>query len=685
MKRRLPLLTLALALLSCGDAPPPPAAPPTAVARFAPAAEAPLDWGDVPFPSDLYRDAAGTIRIGALPTALTDAPIFAALREVFAGRDGFCATCNVHFVIDGPLDGSAIPRSIDAPSPGDPLLLADVDPTSPERGRLFPLDAEWNPATGVLALRPAPGIVLHRTRRYAAALTADLRAADGTALAPSEAFRRARDGDERGDDDPLLARVRAVVEPALAELEAIGVVRSSIVALAAFTTEDVTADLAAAHRAVQEGPPLEVALDRRWSGEELDELLGVPAEDRPGIDVPPAPGTAGTRAIVHATLAEALSGSFGAARLVTGSGTDIGTERRDARGEVEAGPREAVPFVLTIPAGADRTRLPIVIAHHGFNASRTTGFATAETAARVGVAVLAIDAFQHGDRAASARDELHAMRGDVPGPDGFAETTPADVSARIFGIAGAAPGLEGFPGYSHASLLQFAADVFSAVRLVREGALAAAVSEASGSALAFDLERIGFLGNSLGAVVGASVLVAEPELRAAVQNVPPGSIVETLAESPEFRPLVEALFLPRLGIEGPFDEVERRLLMDPIVDLSRWVLEPVDPLALAPYLRRDRLVPGPPPEVVFQVAALDEVVSLRAADAMLAANGADRVTRYDPAAHGMLEVVDQVSLYEPPVVPPFVRRAVPLPIRNPIEAVHAEIGDFLAATLATGR
>src|SRR6185436_6051799 len=161
---------------------------------------------------------------------------------------------------------------------------------------------------------------------------------------------------------------------------------------------------------------------------------------------------------------------------------------------------------------------------------------------------------------------------------GFAETEPLDVSARVFGVLGTAPGLDGFTGYSLATLLQFGADVDSAVRLVREGELARVASAAADGlepgTIGFDAERIGFIGNSLGAVVGASALVAEPDLRAAVQNVQPGSIVETLVESPEFRPLVEAIFLPRLGVVGPFDEVERHLIFDPIVDLSRWVLEP---------------------------------------------------------------------------------------------------------------
>jgi dienelactone hydrolase len=446
----------------------------------------------------------------------------------------------------------------------------------------------------------------------------------------------------------------------------------------------VTADVLAVRAAVQEGPPLALTGGAGViRGAFIDDLLGLPAEDRPGIDVPPLAGTGGTRAIVHGSIAEVHHGAFLAPRLVEGSGTETGVVRRDAAGRIVAGPREPVPFVLTIPAVEDRQSLPLVIAHHGFNASRTTGFATAETAARAGVALLAIDAFQHGDRAVSARDEVNAMRGGIPGADGYAETDPLDVSGRVFGILGTAPGLAGFTGYPHGTLLQFAADVFSAVRLVRDGTLATELF-ATLVPTGFDPERIGFVGNSLGAVVGASVLVAEPDVRAAVQNVPPGSVVETLAESPEFRPLVEAIFLPLLGIEGPFDEVERSLLMDPIVDLTRWVLEPVDPLALAPYLFRAPVRPNGAAEILFQVAATDEVAAPLATASMVEASGAPRVTRWDPAAHGMLEVLLQESRWEPPVVPPFRARAAVLPIENPIVALHGEIEAFLGATLGAG-
>ncbi|MGH7789837.1 MAG: hypothetical protein ACRERC_23415 [Candidatus Binatia bacterium] len=658
----------------------PPAA--SAVAHFELSEPGTMNWGDVPFPSDLYRDETGAIRIGALPTTKAETPLHAAMRDLVQQRDGFCATCNVYFSVDGEIDGATLPAEATAAA-GDGVLLVDVDAQSPERGRLFPLRIEWNAERHLLALRPVRGIALHRKRRYAAILTTAVRAADGSPLGASEGFRLVRN--RRSAAAAEIEHARRVLAPAFDELERLGIGRSRIVALASFTTEDVTADVLGARAAVQGGPPLAVSIERWRRDDEIDELLGIPSVDRPGIDVPPADGVAGTRSIAHSSIADVITGTFVAARIVSGAGKDIGTALRDQDGAIVAGPREAVPFVLTLPAVPAGVPVPVVIAHHGFNASRVTGFASADTAARAGVAVLAIDAFQHGERAVSAHDDVHALRGDLAGPDGFAETVMLDLSARVFGLLGAAPGLELFPGYSLGAFLQFSADVASAVRAVREGPLAQALRDAGAPAFAgFDPQRIGFIGNSLGAVVGASVLVAEPDVRFAVQNVPPGSIVETLAESPEFRPLVQALFLPTFGVEGTFDEVERRLLFNPIIDLSRWILEPIDPLALAPYLLLDPARPEPPAEILFQVAMLDEVAAPLATQSMLAATGSTRVTRYDPAAHGMLEVLNQSSRYVPPAVPPFLLRPVEVPVVNPIIEEHQEIEAFLAENVGTG-
>ena len=105
---------------------------------------------------------------------------------------------------------------------------------------------------------------------------------------------------------------------------------------------------------------------------------------------------------------------------------------------------------------------------------------------------------------------------------------------------------------------------------------------------------------------------------------------------------------------------------------------------------RHPLREGGAPDVLFQAAALDEVAAVLATRSMLVATGAAAgpatliagastgVTTYDPAAHGMLEVLNQTSRYEPPAVPPFVLRPEVIPVANPIVTVHLEIEDFLA-------
>ena len=121
------------------------------------------------------------------------------------------------------------------------MVLADVDPQSPERGRLFPLRLEWNRDAPPARAQAGGGIALHRSRRYAAVLTTALHAGDGSPLGPSEAFRQVRRRSSAADAE--IDRARTVLAPALDELERIGIGRNRIVALAAFTTEDVTADV----------------------------------------------------------------------------------------------------------------------------------------------------------------------------------------------------------------------------------------------------------------------------------------------------------------------------------------------------------------------------------------------------------------------------------------------------------
>jgi hypothetical protein len=698
-------LGLACAALAAGCGADPAPGP---VARFDLSTDGVPAWGDVPFPSDLYRDSEGAIALASLPHGAPQGPRDVQTLALLGARDGFCASCNVYFRIDGDLWPASVPASADPrlrASPGLAVVLADVDPGSPERGRFFPLRVQWDPVAGLLAVRPVRGQVLHAGRRYAAAITDGFHDMNGHPLRPSADFRALRDG---GGD----ARAASLIGPALDVLAEGGVDRHRIVAAAVFTTEDVTAPLRSVRQAVWSGAPPVATVDQVWTGVDLDELLGVPAEDRPGVDVPNDEGTDGDRAVIHATTAVVVSGAFESPRFVDGTGTEVGALRLGPNGLPEPGPPDRVPFVLIVPAGADLTALPVVVHHHGFNASRTTGFVLADTAGAAGVAVLAIDGYQHGERAESAVDQVHNMRGSA-GPDGFAETNMLDVSGRMFGMFGVPDDMRLFGGYPLGGFLQLAADAMGAVRLCAEGGLTAIQdADPALASLAFDPARIFYSGNSMGAVVGASVVTVEPTVVGAVLNVQPGSIVEALVESPVFRPLSQGLFLPLLRITGSFDEIDRHLIFDPTVDMMRWALEPIDPLALAPHLLHNPVVAGPRPDVLVQVASLDEVAGVAPTESFIVAAGipghgseysfaavasvelpaTGNVTtpagtstavavQFAPAQHGMLEVLEQVSEFEPPILPPFVPRSSPLTVLNPIEAIHLQIQTFLITRL----
>jgi hypothetical protein len=669
-------------------------------------AEAPMRVGAVPWPSELYRDDAGRIALAGIGNPDDAGPVMTATRELVATRAGFCTTCNLVFEIEGGLSTPSLPNPADEPSLDDAVVLVDIDPDSDEYGRLFRLRWQWEEQAGRLLVRPARGESLGHARRYAAVVTDATLGGDGLPMGPAPLFTALRDGSGESDDWPLAVDV---LDPALAELEALGLPAARVRGLAAFTTDDPRAPLRAIRSEIRARPAPTIRVDRVYRGPELDALLGLPSAPRPGVDIEPAAGTEGTRSIRHETTALVVAGRFAAPRFIEGSGTEVGGPSGPPQSPT-ASHLEDVPFVLMVPRDADLSRLPVVVAHHGFNASRTTGFVLADTAGRAGFAVLAIDAYQHGDRAASARDELHALRGGVSGPDGFAETDTLDVSSRVFGLVAPDPSMVLFPGYSLAAFQQFAADVMSTVYLVAEGDLGPLrTADPSLQGLSFDRDRIAFVGNSMGAVVGTSIVAGEPDVGAAVLDVMPGSIIETLAESGEFRFLSESIFLPRLGVTGPFDEIDRALLFDPTVDLFRWVLEPVDPLALARSLVQERDDGSPPPHLLIQLAGHDEVAAPTAAESVVGAAGVqtDGEARFvalpkvdlpiespaeHPAAaayifpgamHGMLEVQSQKSQYQDPLDVPL-RPGAATVRENPVEAVHAQIETFLSTYAAGG-
>src|SRR5688572_10058116 len=236
--------------------------------------DGPLDFASVPFPSELYRDASGRIAIGQLPNPKSDAVMLTKVRELIGLRQGFCATCNATFAIDGGVDVASLPEQGAEPDRDDAIVLVDVDPDSPEHGRLFPLRAQYDATNGWLSVRPARGFALHGGRAYAAVVTANAIGGDGLPIGPADEFIAVRDG--QGEGDARLMAASAALEPTFVELEAIGIPREQVVGLAAFTTEDPTADFLAMRETIRAADVPSVTVDAVLTGDAIDELLGVP-------------------------------------------------------------------------------------------------------------------------------------------------------------------------------------------------------------------------------------------------------------------------------------------------------------------------------------------------------------------------------------------------------------------------
>ncbi len=129
---------------------------------------------DRPFPSD-DRIVDGHLDFSGFPTSggggLVDA--YLAAGEALTGAG---TSSPIYLRFTEPLDTAWIPDAAHSMTWDSPILLVDVDPTSPARGRLFPL--QWSFTEGattyqpehLLALSPLPGFPLRPATRYALVL-----------------------------------------------------------------------------------------------------------------------------------------------------------------------------------------------------------------------------------------------------------------------------------------------------------------------------------------------------------------------------------------------------------------------------------------------------------------------------------------------------------------------------------
>lgn len=695
------LLLVAVLFAGC-DSPPPlldGSVPSDSVSPRFELASAPMDFGAIPFPDDLYRDAEGRVALGALPSeaeSIVDG-YPDAIRRTLGELSGFSTVAPIFFHFPPhSLDPDSLPANPAASTREDSaIFLVDADPASsaPFRRRI-PIRVHYDEEKGQLALRPADGHPLVPGRRYAAVVTTSVLDAGGRPIAPDPRFEAIRDARSR-PPEALEAAAYDHYAPVLASLASNGVPSERVAGLAVFTVQRVMRDMRDARVLVHEMAPPVVHVDAMFeAGPELDELLGTP--EPPGTLGLDAPG-----GVAHRNIGWLVHGRFTAPNLLSEHEGTHGRFTRDAEGRLVVKRTDEVPFTLTLPRG-EPSSLRVVIFQHGLGAERSEMLVVADALAASGWATIAIDIPFHGLRALGSGVDTRHRYGPGEGPDGFGDRRGTDVQLEYLGVLDHGGELPAFhPLYVRDVIRQSAVDLMTLVRVLREGDWSALTDLPEFESLRFSSEPFAFVGVSLGGIVGTVFVAAESEIGAAVLTVTGGDLSRLVENSAAFSDLFLTLLFPRLGLDGDaLDPVSHPPSFHPELALFQTLLDAGDAISFAPMFA------ARPVDLLFQMAEHDELVPNRATEALVRATGAAIIEaapvhtdlvradaplsgnievmarwltrglyRFAPATHGLLSSRMGEQRFAHPPEPPFTA-IDPIPVANPIDPAVEQLVHF---------
>jgi dienelactone hydrolase len=531
----LPAALLAL-LVACGSADDP--AQPSFIDRD------PLRM--LPFPSDRYlaatvgsrpetdEDATG-LRLVVTPFERSD-PALIGVPEVgegLGGLDGFGTSAELAFGLTFAPDLTALTDSATAfdhsVAADSPIRLISIDPDDPAVGRPLAYAARFEYDGNVLFLRPA--LPLRPEGWYAVVVSPGLRDVRGrTFVAPAGfadlwAGRRGADLEREG-----FARLR--------EIETVRPIYAFT-----FRTGSVSVKLRNLLDTVRAMAPAAITWTTRvpWAG--------------------------------HTSVDLIVEGWF------------IHADFRDGKGRLTRSVqrREALPFTLSLPATSDTVAepFPVVLAQHGFGGHRQDMLHLADALARRGIALVAIDAPNHGSR-------------------GPGDGVPGDFLLGLrdtFGISTDGNSLR-IRGWHFRDLLR--QQVLTHLQLVRaleawQGDVARATNEAGAD---LSLARPGLIGHSMGAVISGVGGAAVREFGRVVLNAGGGRITDVFARNA----YVDELAILALRPRGTSRADGWRM-----VQFLQATIDPGDPIN---YVRHRALEPfhGESPRPLLMQNALDDLL-----------------------------------------------------------------------------
>jgi dienelactone hydrolase len=244
--------------------------------------------------------------------------------------------------------------------------------------------------------------------------------------------------------------------------------------------------------------------------------------------------------------------------------------------------QRALPLLAVLPASPPGAAgYPTLIFAHGLGRSKEDLLALAGPLARAGYASVAVDALDHGGRAVQVSTDP-AAGCDRAGPDRpCSDSLGPGCAPQCY-----APLLSPDLTVTRDHLRQTAFD-----HMALAAALAACASPGACGALLVDAAQIGFIGQSLGALIGGVSVARSPELGAAVLNVGGADWLQILTdtETPAIRcPLVDSLIAAGVLAGETWDGganpdalcLGEDWKTDPgflsFASAARWLLDPAD-------------------------------------------------------------------------------------------------------------
>jgi hypothetical protein len=507
----------------------------------------------------------------------------------------------------------------------------------------------WDPAS--LTLFAESDQHLDQHANYLLVVTDGVHDAAGNPVAAAAGFRNL-DADGSADAQLRAYRqaVRSLIDNGTLNRIAPGLDKKHIAAASLFTVESVTATLESIRQQVKASAPPAVNFNLGTSGEKtvfpLNTVTGL---------------TWNVQALtVGPLIPTSLNAALGALQVFPGSistlafGKFSGTHWQNANVFIPQVPtRQSVPaqgtedifFNLFIPSGPRPTNgWPVAIFGHGFTDSKQGApFAVASVLAHNGIASIAINVVGHGfgpnstltvKQGTTSTTFLEGGRG--VDQDGNGQITSAEGSSTFFASA------QGTIG-SRDALQQTAANLMELVRAIQGGV------DVNGDGLqSLDPNRIYYAGQSFGGIYGTIFMGIEPDVRAGVPNVPGGPIIDIVRLSPSFQLLLTqslAVRVPALLNAGPpiffndnsplrnlppvINNVPGAVAIQTVEDTSRWLGQAGDPVAWAPFIRKNPLPGDLAKSVIIQFARGDKTVPNPTATALIRSGDlTDRATFY---------------------------------------------------------